>query len=127
MLSRDASVQAVRALFQKRPVTHLEVLFHALDTRSRMSVFRRLRDMGYFTSYTHNGRYYTLADIPEFDEYGLWRYQEVGFSQHGTLRATVAWRGLGLPSPLAPAMGETEPWSRPSKQKLASPWRFVHS
>lgn len=92
MLSRNASLPALRGLFGKSPVAHLEALFDTLETRSPMSVFRRLRDVGYYSSYTHNGRYYTLADVPEFDEYGLWRYQAIGFSQRGTLRATVAWR-----------------------------------
>ncbi len=92
MLSRDASGEALRSIFRKRPVADLEVLFAALDTRSRMSVFRRLREIGYFTSYTHTGRYYTLADIPEFDAYDLWRYETIGFSRYGTLKATLAHR-----------------------------------
>ena len=54
-----------------------------------MSVFRRLRDLSYLSSYTHTGRYYTLWDIPEFDEDGLWRYEAIGFSRFGTLKATV--------------------------------------
>ena len=70
----------------------LDRLFDALDTRSRMSVFRRLREAGYFSSYTHTGRYYTLADIPEFDVHGLWRHEAIGFSRLGTLKATVVHR-----------------------------------
>jgi len=92
MLSKDESIRTLRSLFRKRLVADLRVLFEALDTRSRMSVFRRLREIGYFSSYTHTGRYYTLADIPEFDDYGLWRHQAIGFSRFGTLRATVAHR-----------------------------------
>ena len=30
-------------------------------------------------SYTHRGAYYTLTDIPDFDEYGFWFHQSVGF------------------------------------------------
>ncbi len=92
MLSKDASEKALRRVFRKRPVADLEVLFAALDTRSRMSVFRRLREIGYFTSYTHTGRYYTLADIPEFDAYDLWRYQTIGCSRFGTRKATLTLR-----------------------------------
>jgi hypothetical protein len=90
MLSKIASIQALQKLFRKRLVADLGALFDALDTRSRMSVFRRLREIGYFSSYTHTGRYYTLADIPEFDDFGLWRHQAIGFSRFGTLKATVA-------------------------------------
>jgi hypothetical protein len=54
-----------------------------------MSVFRRLKPVGYLTSYTDAGRYYTLADIPSFDSWGLWFYRGIGFSKAGTLKATV--------------------------------------
>jgi hypothetical protein len=70
-------------------VADLAVLRRTLKTESRMTVFRRLRDLGYVSSYTHAGRYYTLAEIPRFDEYGLWFCQGVGFSEAGTLKATV--------------------------------------
>jgi len=89
MLPRDASIQALRDLFRKGLVADLDVLFDALGTHSRMSVFRRLKEIGYFSSYTHTGRYYTLADIPEFDDFGLWYHQAIGFSRFGTLKATI--------------------------------------
>jgi hypothetical protein len=55
-----------------------------------MSAFRRLKLIGYLTSFTDAGRYYTLVDIPAFDSWGLWFYQGIGFSKAGTLKATVA-------------------------------------
>jgi hypothetical protein len=90
MLPKDACNRALQNLFRKRLVADLDVLFDALDTRSRMSVFRRLKEIGYVSSYTHTGRYYTLADIPEFDDFGLWYHQAIGFSRFGTLKATIA-------------------------------------
>jgi hypothetical protein len=45
--------------------------------------------MGYLSSFTHAGRYYTLPYIPKFDALGLWFYQDVGFSRAGTLKSTV--------------------------------------
>ncbi len=95
MLSKDASPKALRRLFRRRQVADLDDLFEALDTRSRMSVFRRLRDVGYLSSYSHRGRYYTLADIPDFDEDGLWRYQAIGFSRFGTIKETITRRVEG--------------------------------
>lgn len=80
----------LRRLVRRRRVVELGDLFDALGTRSRMTVFRRLREVGYRTSYTHRGRYYTLADLPQFDEWGLWFYGEVGFSESGTLKETTA-------------------------------------
>jgi hypothetical protein len=49
-----------------------------------------LRLVGYRTSYTHTGRYYTLADLPEFDDLGLWFHGDIGFSRAGTLKETAA-------------------------------------
>lgn len=89
LLSKKDAVPALRRLFQRFPVVDLERLQQTLDTRSRMSAFRRLKELGYRSSFTHAGRYYTLADIPQFDEHGLWFRQGIGFSRAGTLKATV--------------------------------------
>ena len=89
MLEPTAAKKALAALFRKQPIVDLETLFHTLDTTSRMSVFRKLKKTGYLSSYTHRGSYYTLTDIPDFDEYGLWFHQGVGFSRAGTLKATL--------------------------------------
>jgi len=62
----------------------------ALGTRARRTVFRRLKELSYRTSYSHRGRFYTLDDVAEFDERGLWAYEEVWFSIHGTLLSTAA-------------------------------------
>ena len=90
MLSRDEAKQRLQKLVRYVPVVDLEQLYGALGTRSRMTVFRRLRQVGYRTSYTHAGKYYTLHDIPVFDEQGLWFHQAIGFSRAGTLKQTVA-------------------------------------
>lgn len=89
MHSTEASRVRLQRLFQTKTVADLGVLRRTLKSKSRMTVFRRLKDVGYLSSYTHAGRYYTLADIPRFDERGLWFCQGVGFSQAGTLKETV--------------------------------------
>jgi len=61
-----------------------------LTTDARMTVFRRLRRLGYYSSYSHRGRYYTLCEIPTFDHFGLWSYRGVSFSREGNLLNTVA-------------------------------------
>ena len=82
--------QALHHLFQRRRTAELKDLFAALKTRSRMTVFRRLSSVGYLSSYSHAGRYYTLSDVPEFDVDGLWQHAGVCFSRDGTLKETVA-------------------------------------
>jgi len=90
MLSKDEAKQRLQTLARRVPVVDMEALYGALGTRSRMTVFRRLRETGYRTSYTHAGRYYTLEAIPIFDDQGLWFHRDIGFSRAGTLKLTTA-------------------------------------
>ena len=46
-----------------------------------MTVFRALKKYGYYSSYNHNAGYYTLADVPEFEEANLINYD---FAKYGT-------------------------------------------
>jgi cobaltochelatase CobN len=39
---------------------------------SHMTVFCAWKKHGYHASYNHNAAYYTLADLPQFDDWGLW-------------------------------------------------------
>jgi hypothetical protein len=89
MLSTNESNQQLSDLFRRQGIVDLRTLFSVLETHSRMTVFRRLSAMGYFSSYSHAGRYYTLRDVPQFDADGLWHYQGVGFSRFGSLKSTV--------------------------------------
>lgn len=56
---------------------------------SRTTGFRYLRELHHLTSYTHNGKYYTLPRIAQFDSNGFWYFGDVGFSIYGTLIDTV--------------------------------------
>jgi hypothetical protein len=76
-------------LFERKRVVDLPALLKALQTPSAVSVYRRLGELGYRSSYTHAGRYYTLRDLPAFDANGLWHHEGVGFSRAGTLKETV--------------------------------------
>jgi hypothetical protein len=82
--------ESLRRLFRRTRVMELPALYEALGTQSRMTVFRRLREAGYQSSFTHAGRFYTLSDIPVFDEQGLWFWEDIGFSRVGTLKETTA-------------------------------------
>lgn len=88
MSGSDRRVDALRARFQQHPVAELGEVCRTLRVSGR-TVFRALKKAGYHSSYSHAGRYYTLAGIPTFDVQGLWFHQDVGFSAHGTLRETV--------------------------------------
>ena len=49
----------------------------------------KLRQWQTYTSYNQNGRFYTLPQVPLFDQYGLWRYKNAAFSKHGNLTQTI--------------------------------------
>lgn len=51
MLSPVESRKALLKMFRRKQIAHLDDLFHVLDTRSRMSVFRRLKPLAYLSSY----------------------------------------------------------------------------
>jgi hypothetical protein len=89
MLPPKQSSKVLLKMFRNKYIANLDELFDVLDTRSRMSVFRRLKLLGYLTSFTDAGSFYTLQDIPKFGTLGLWFYQDVGFSRAGTLKSTV--------------------------------------
>jgi len=76
-------------MFQRDRIADLDHLRGVLGPISRMTVFRRLSALGYLTSYSHAGRYYTLREIPVFDSDGLWRHGDVLFSRDGTLARTL--------------------------------------
>ena len=85
----DSVTQQLTALFRKRSVMPMPDIARALAPRSSRSLCRDLVALGYLSSYSHTGRYYTLRSIPQFDPDGLWRFEGIGFSRDGTLKATV--------------------------------------
>jgi hypothetical protein len=85
--SFDPSV--LRQHLRRHKISELVDLKRALGTDTDLTVFRKLKQLGYHASYTHRGRFYTLAAIARFDDRGLWSHETVWFSRHGTLVATV--------------------------------------
>jgi hypothetical protein len=74
----------------KHHVLDMKQLYKAINTTSHATVFRYLCELHHLTSYTHNGKYYTLPGIAQFDPNGFWYYGDIGFSFHGTLVNTLA-------------------------------------
>ena len=72
------------------------------------SVRRFLAEAGYYSSFTHNGGWYTLRSIPRFGRNGLWFYHDIGFSRAGTLTKTIVALITGSPAGMSAEMlGET--------------------
>lgn len=90
---------------RRRKVARMRHMQHQFQI-CHMTVFRALKKVGYHTSYNHNAAYYTLADVPEFDDWGLWAYRDIRFSHAGTLRETLVALVTGAPAGLT--VGELE-------------------
>ena len=80
---------ALAQLFDHQPIATMEKMKAALGTQVDMTVFRKLRALGYHSSYSDGGRFYTLAQIAQFDALGLWSHRGVHFSRCGSLLNTV--------------------------------------
>ena len=64
-------------------------LKEALGTDVDVTVFRKLKQLAYRTSYSHRGAYYALDETARFDQDGLWSLRSVWFSRWGTLLDTA--------------------------------------
>ncbi|MEA3546321.1 MAG: hypothetical protein U9R66_01550 [Thermodesulfobacteriota bacterium] len=53
------------------------------------SIRRFLGEIGYYSSFTHNGKWYTLRTTPHFNRDGIWFFDVIGFSRAGSLTNTL--------------------------------------
>ena len=78
------------SLLRDQKVATMPQLKSALGTAVTYTVLRKLSPLGYRSSYSHGGTYYTLDSTARYDELGLWSYRDIHFSRHGTLLNTAA-------------------------------------
>ncbi len=74
--------------FRRIKVVTIEQLVDLLES-SVITARRQLKKWKAYTSFNHNGRYYTLPRIPRFDNNGIWKYQTILFSRYGNLKQTI--------------------------------------
>ena len=82
-------IQAIEKVLKQHKIATLELLKAALGNPARCTIFRKLADLEYLSSYSHRGKYYTLRSIARFDALGLWEYRSVWFSRFGNLLDTA--------------------------------------
>jgi hypothetical protein len=75
-------------LWRRRQVLTLSEIMAGLGTSLR-TLRRRLKTWGTLVSFNHNNRFYTLPELPRFDDQGLWFHGDIGFSRHGHLPQTI--------------------------------------
>jgi transposase len=89
MPTQKLPTEKLQSLLLRRKCWTLAQLAQTLGY-SPFSVRPFLKQIGYFRSYTQNGKWYTLRETPQFDRDGLWRHKGIGFSKHVSLTATIA-------------------------------------
>jgi hypothetical protein len=77
------------SLLRNQTVATMPQLKRALGTDVTYTVLRKLAPLGYRSSYSHGGTYYTLDSIAQFDDLGLWSCRDIRFSRQGTLVNTA--------------------------------------
>lgn len=88
MRSSEFDSAELRRVLEDKGVCTFEQLAKALGTQARITVFRKLAQLPYLTSYSHRGKYYVLRSTCRFDAGGLWSHRGIWFSSWGTLLQT---------------------------------------
>jgi len=81
--------EVVENLLRRQETATMADLKHALGTTVDMTVLRKLRALGYLSSYSHAGKFYTLRELAHFDARGLFAAGEARFSRFGSLLETA--------------------------------------
>lgn len=89
MRSEYCKAKDVEILLHKQMIATMDELKAVLKTEVDVTVFRKLKQLGAITSYSHRGRYHSLKKLARFDENGVWTVDSVRFSKYGTLVATA--------------------------------------
>lgn len=84
--------EMVASFLKRRKIATLDEIGQALGRASERTVFRKLSQLEYISSYSHRGKFYTLRSSAQFTREGLWSLRSVWFSRFGNLLETaVAW------------------------------------
>lgn len=83
------AIQTIEELLKSHKIATFDQLAEALGSPARCTVFRKLAQLEYLSSYSHRGKYYTLRSIARFDALGLWSHRAVWFSRYGNLLDTA--------------------------------------
>ena len=89
MRAPNPNLAQLKTEFSSKCILTMTEIKHILGTDVNMTVYRTLSTFSYHSMYSHAGKYYTLPEITQFDDYGIWEYSRVYFSQFGTLKKSI--------------------------------------
>lgn len=82
-------IKTIEKFLKDQKTATFDQLKAALGNPARCTIFRKLAEMEYLSSYSHRGKYYTLRSIAKFNALGLWEHRSVWFSRFGNLIDTA--------------------------------------
>jgi len=91
MRPEEYNTSRLAELLEKERILTFDRVVEALGRPARITVFRKLAQLGGRASYSHRGRYQTLDRIAEYNKDGLWSFRGVHFSKYGTLLQTIVY------------------------------------
>lgn len=74
--------------FEKNIVMDMNDLLKKTGS-SRITILRHLKEIGYLTSYNHNGKYFAVPEFLAFNETGLFNYKGINFYKNGGLQDLI--------------------------------------
>jgi hypothetical protein len=89
MRTAQFETTALLRLFRRRQIATMDEMKAALGTTVDRTVFRKLSEFPYLSSYSHRGKFYTTEARAQFDDRNLWTCRGVHFSRFGSLIHTV--------------------------------------
>ena len=81
-------IERIENQFIEKIVVTLPELSRLLNVSIR-TIQRITRKRDTIRSYDHNGRYFSLERLAEFNSYGIWEYSNIHFSKFGNLKNTL--------------------------------------
>lgn len=89
MRTPQYSVKLLEKQFESQIILDMKKMKATLGTDVDMTIYRILKQLSYVSSYSDTGKYYTLKRLAKFDPDGLWHYNDIHFSNMGTLKKTI--------------------------------------
>ena len=89
MRTAQYQLNELKAVFRQKKIATLDQIMTLMNNPARVTIFRKLEELNYVSSYSHRGKYYTLRSIARFNSDGLWSCQDVRFSKFGNLLDTA--------------------------------------
>jgi hypothetical protein len=89
MRTQKYSALSLSRFLERNGIATFDELKSVMGSPTRATVFRKLAELGYLSSYSHRGKYYTIRSIARFSPEGLWSFETVWFSQYGNLLDTA--------------------------------------